>query len=64
MMTFHLLFRRMLLEYGPLVLVIFLGVGLFTSLVFCFLVPSKQSEEWVQEMAAEKLRRRGLQLEL
>lgn len=60
----HLLSCRMLLEYGPLVVVLFLGVCLFASLVFWFLMPSKQSEEWVQEMAAEKLRRVGLELEL
>ncbi|CAL8460554.1 g83 [Coccomyxa elongata] len=56
--------QRMLLEYGPLMVVLFLGVCLFASLVFWFLMPSKQSEEWVQEMAAEKLRRVGLELEL
>ncbi|BDA41625.1 NF-X1-type zinc finger protein NFXL1 [Coccomyxa sp. Obi] len=56
--------QRMLLEYGPLVVVLLLGVCLFAGLVFWFLMPSKQSEEWVQQMAAEKLRRRGLQLEL
>lgn len=53
---------RKLVEYGPVVLVLILLVCLFLGVLSWMSQTSEISEERIQELAAERLRRMGLDL--